>query len=168
MVSVDVKQHWIKKTPRLSVLVDRFGVPLARRSMESVPGWQLILSMRARETRERESREVFWWDLARVLQSGLCCSCSSTDGSWVGWDGGMVGRVFSWCSFNKGDLNRRCLTDHIHRLDFIFYFIDVQHQHTRELINARNTQHKYSNKGLSRLQVTLTWHACKYKVHKLH
>ena len=57
-------------------------------------------------------------------------------------------------------------------------------QHTRELISApirntnttRNTstlqyEHKYSNKEHQRPEsptVTLTWHACKYKVHKLH
>ena len=33
---------------------------------------------------------------------------------------------------------------------------------TRELISVRKTSHKYSNKHLSRLRVTLTWHACKY------
>ena len=38
---------------------------------------------------------------------------------------------------------------------------------TRELISARKTSHKHSNKDLSRL---LTWHVSKYKVglHKLH
>ena len=33
----------------------------------------------------------------------------------------------------------------------------------RELISARNTQHEHNDKDL-----ILTWHACKYKVHKLH
>ena len=42
-------------------------------------------------------------------------------------------------------------------------------QHTRELISARNTKHKYNKKDLIKSpRVTLTWHACKYKVHKLH
>ena len=41
-----------------------------------------------------------------------------------------------------------------------------QNQHTRELISARMTsQH---NDRLESLPVTLTWHASKYKVHKLH
>ena len=39
----------------------------------------------------------------------------------------------------------------------------VQNQHVRELISARNKQHKHNDKDL-----ILTWHACKYKVHKLH
>ena len=43
-----------------------------------------------------------------------------------------------------------------------------QNQHTRELISTRKTSHKHSNKDLSRLRYTLTWHASKYKVHKLH
>ena len=37
-----------------------------------------------------------------------------------------------------------------------------KNQHTREIISALNTSHKYSNKDLSRQMVTLTWHACKY------
>jgi len=44
--------------------------------------------------------------------------------------------------------------------------VPVQYQHTRELISAQKTSHKH-NKDRSRLQ-QLTWHANKYKVHKLH
>ena len=38
----------------------------------------------------------------------------------------------------------------------------------RSSISARDTQHKYNNKGPESPTVILTWHACKYKVHKLH
>ena len=52
-------------------------------------------------------------------------------------------------------------------------------QHTRELISARNMQHKHNYKDLKYVTqtqqqrpespaVTLTWHACKHKVHKVH
>ena len=71
----------------------------------------------------------------------------------------------------------------------------VQNQHTRELISARSTSHKHNNKDLCNSPgmrvttryinstrvtaskphqrpesptVTFTWHASKYKVHKLH
>ena len=46
----------------------------------------------------------------------------------------------------------------------------MQNQHTRELINTRKASHKHDNdKDLTESPtVTLTWHACKYKVHKLH
>ena len=33
---------------------------------------------------------------------------------------------------------------------------------------ARKTSDKHNNKYLQSPTVTLTWHACKYKVHKLH
>ena len=39
-------------------------------------------------------------------------------------------------------------------------------QHTRELISARKTSHKH--KRPESPTVTLTWHACKYKVHTFH
>ena len=40
----------------------------------------------------------------------------------------------------------------------------VQNQHTWELISAWNTQHMSPQSPM----VTLTWHACKYRVHKLY
>ena len=43
--------------------------------------------------------------------------------------------------------------------------IKVPNQHTRELISTRNTSTKQRHESAT---VTLTWHACKYKVHKLH
>ena len=43
----------------------------------------------------------------------------------------------------------------------------ARNQHTRELISARKTSHKHSNKDSSPT-VILTWHASKYKIHKLH
>ena len=39
-------------------------------------------------------------------------------------------------------------------------------QHTRELISTQNTEHKY-NRPESPM-VTLTWHACKYKVYDIY
>ena len=44
----------------------------------------------------------------------------------------------------------------------------VQNQHTRELISAQKTSHKHDNKRPESPTVTLAWHACKCKVHKLH
>jgi len=41
----------------------------------------------------------------------------------------------------------------------------MQNQHTRELVSAQNTQVQQRPKSPT---VTLTWHVCKYKVHKLH
>ena len=35
-------------------------------------------------------------------------------------------------------------------------------------MSAGNTQYKNNNKRLESPKVTLTWHARKYKVHKLH
>ena len=54
------------------------------------------------------------------------------------------------------------------RVTFIIRNVTRENQHARELISAEKTSHKHNNKDLSRLLVTLTWHACKYKVHKLH
>ena len=42
----------------------------------------------------------------------------------------------------------------------------MQNQHTRELISPRNAQVQQQSSEWP--TVTLTWHACKYKVHKLH
>ena len=42
----------------------------------------------------------------------------------------------------------------------------VPDQQTKELINARKTQTQQQRS--ESLTVTLTWHASKYKVHKLH
>ena len=44
----------------------------------------------------------------------------------------------------------------------------MQHQHTRELISVPRKSHKRNNKRPESPTVTLTWHACKYEVHKLH
>ena len=47
----------------------------------------------------------------------------------------------------------------------------VKNQHTRELISTWKNSHKHSNKDPPPPQsptVTLTWHANRYKVHKLH
>ena len=54
------------------------------------------------------------------------------------------------------------------RVTFIIRKVTRENQHARELISAQKTSHKHNNEDLSRLLVALTWHACKYKVHKLH
>ena len=43
----------------------------------------------------------------------------------------------------------------------------AQKQHTRELISTQKTSHIQEQRPQSPM-VTLTWYACKYKVHKLH
>ena len=40
--------------------------------------------------------------------------------------------------------------------------------HTNELISTQNTSHKHNNKKPELPTLTLSWHACKYRVHKLH